>query len=139
MCRGSLFLFPPHEKACFMFTVKESPLHGHGLFASRLIPAETVLGHLVTESVPDHELDGPHVLWVDGEQPVKVTCDFRFINHSDEPNAAYFDDLTVVSLREIQPGEEILHDYLGDDAGCPESAMGFETAPANDPGDCVPV
>jgi len=109
-----------------MFEVKESPLHGRGLFATKLIPADTVIGLLQTETPPEHELDGPYVLWVDGVHPRRVTCDLRFINHSSEPNAAYYDDLTVVSLREIQPGEELLHDYMGDAAECEETEMGFE-------------
>lgn len=108
-----------------MFEVRESPLHGRGLFARAFIPADTVLGHLVTEPAGDHELDGPYVLWVDGERPVKVTCDLRYINHSETPNAAYYDDLTVVSLRDIRPGEELLHDYLGDVSGCPETEVSF--------------
>lgn len=107
-----------------MFVVKESPLHGRGLFATQHIPQDTVIGWLVTEPVPEHELDGPYVLWVNGDKPVRVTCDMRFVNHSDEPNAAYFDDLSVMSLREIAPGEEILHNYMGDATG--EEEVGFE-------------
>jgi len=38
--------------------------------------------------------------------------DLRFINHSDEPNAAYYDTLEVCALTDIAPGEEITHDYL---------------------------
>ena len=44
---------------------------------------------------------------------VYVKCDHRFINPSDEPNAAYFDTLEVSALTDISPGEEITHDYLG--------------------------
>jgi SET domain-containing protein len=97
-----------------MFEVKQSPLHGRGLFATEYIPEGTVIGTVKTEPAKDHELDGPYVLWVDGEKPVCVTCDLRFINHSDEPNAAYYDDLSVMSVRDIAPGEEIVHDYMGD-------------------------
>ena len=97
-----------------MFEVRESPLHGRGLFATQHIPEDTVIGWLVTEKAPDHELDGPYVLWIDGDKPVRVTCDLRFINHSSEPNAAYYDDLSVVALRDIEPGEELLHNYMGD-------------------------
>jgi len=42
---------------------------------------------------------------------VEVTCDLKFINHSDRPNACYYDDLSVVALRDIETGEEITHDY----------------------------
>ena len=97
-----------------MFEVRESPLHGRGLFATQLILEDTVIGLLKTETAPNDELDGPYVLWVDGERPVRVTCNMRYINHSGEPNAAYYDDLSVVALRDIQPGEELLHDYMGD-------------------------
>ena len=99
-----------------MFEVRESPLHGRGLFATESIPEGTVIGWLATEEAPDHELDGPYVLWVGGEKPVRVTCDLRFINHSGAPNAAYYDDLSVVAVRDIGPGEELLHDYMGDAA-----------------------
>ncbi|MFK7789786.1 MAG: SET domain-containing protein [Phycisphaeraceae bacterium] len=99
-----------------MFEVKESPLHGRGLFATSHIPADTVISWLRTEPAQEHELDGPYVLWVGGEEPVRVTCDMRFINHGDEPNTAYFDDLSVMALRDIEPGEELLHNYMGDAA-----------------------
>lgn len=109
-----------------MFEVKESPLHGRGLFATRHIPVDTVIGFLKTEPAPEDELDGPYVLWIDGEKPTRVTCDLRFINHSEEPNAAYYDDLSVMALRDIQPGEELLHNYMGDAADDDEYEVGFE-------------
>lgn len=109
-----------------MFEVKESPLHGRGLFATKHIPEDTVIGRLVAEPAPDHELDGPYILWVDGDKPVRVTCDMRFVNHSDMPNAAYFDDLSVMSLRDIEPGEEIVHNYMGDAVDEEAVEVGFD-------------
>jgi len=94
-----------------MYEVKQSPIHGRGLFATQFIPAETVIG--VIEGA-DTEEDGPYVLWLDEGRGVEVTNDVRFINHSDQANAAYFDDMTVMSVRDILPGEEITHDYDGD-------------------------
>ena len=44
------------------------------------------------------------------------TNDLRYINHHPDPNAVYYDDLTVYALRDIAPGEEITHNYWGDDA-----------------------
>lgn len=110
-----------------MIEVRESPLHGRGLFATQFIAKDTLLGWLLTEPARDDEHDSPYVLWIDGTRPLRVTCDFRFINHSSDPNAAYFDDLSVMSLRDIQPGEEILHDYTGgsDD---PEMEVDFDDA-----------
>lgn len=103
-----------------MFEVKESPLHGRGLFATQYIPEGTTLGWLKTKKAKKNKLDGPYVLWIDGDKPVKVTCDLRFINHSNEPNACYYDDLSVMALRDIEPGEEIVHNYMGDAADSDE-------------------
>jgi len=108
-----------------MFEVKESPLHGRGLFATQFIPEGAVLGWLKTKKAKKKKRDGPYVLWIDGKKPVRVTCDLRFINHSDRPNAAYYDDLSVMALRDILPGEEIVHDYVGD--GVDE--VGFDDTP----------
>ena len=55
-----------------------------------------------------------YTLWVK-DKPYEVKCDLRFINHSGEPNAIYYDDFTVVALKDIQKGEELLHDYGWDD------------------------
>lgn len=94
-----------------MFEVQSSGIHGMGLFATRPIPADTLIGKL--EGTPTHQ-DGPHVLWIDETQGLRVENDLRFINHADAPNAVYYDDLTVVALVDILPGQEITHDYRGD-------------------------
>ena len=46
----------------------------------------------------------------DGAQ-VDVCCDLKYINHGRPANVIYYDDLSVVALRDIQAGEELLHDY----------------------------
>lgn len=94
-----------------MYYVAESPVHGRGLFASRLIKEGELLGEV--EGKPT-TVDGPHVLWMTEKRGFKVSCDLRYINHSKSPNVAYYDDLTVVALRDISTDEEIVHDY-GDD------------------------
>ena len=92
--------------------VGESPVHGKGLFARVDIPAETELGICATRSAGE---DGPHVLWLDdATRPVRVTCDLRYINHDTRPNVAYYEDLSVMTLRDVRAGEELLHHY-GDD------------------------
>ncbi|MAX25794.1 MAG: SET domain-containing protein-lysine N-methyltransferase [Phycisphaeraceae bacterium] len=103
-----------------MFEVKQSPIHGRGLFATEFIPAGILLGNLEGFSVDD---DGPYVLWVDGVQGFCVTNDFKYINHNNNANSAYYDDLTVVTLRDIYPGEEITHDYRGDDKDTDEEMV----------------
>jgi hypothetical protein len=91
-----------------MYEVRESPIHGRGLFSTTGIEPDTVLG--VCRARPAGREDSPYVLWL-GKQPVEVLCDLRFINHSPRPNVVYYDDLSVVALRTIRPGEELTHNY----------------------------
>ena len=90
--------------------VKQSPIHGRGLFARAAIPRDTVLGVLKTKPAKG---DGPYVLWLDdeGEERYRVLCDLRYINHHKKPNVAYYEDLTVVALKNIKAGQELVHDY----------------------------
>ena len=90
--------------------VDDSLIHGKGLFARKHIGAGEIIG--VLDGVAT-STDGEYVLWLDEENGIHVRCDLRFINHSDEPNAAYYDTLEVCALTDIAPGEEITHDYLG--------------------------
>lgn len=87
--------------------VAESPIHGKGLFAEKRLAADKVLGRL--EGMPTHD-DGIYVLWVTDDLGLEVTNDFRFINHSKNPNCA-LTDVDVVTLRRIEAGEELTHDY----------------------------
>ncbi len=66
----------------------------------------TVAGDLigVLDGAPT-STDGEHVLWLDEGNGFHVRCDLRFINHSDEPNAAYYDTLEVWALTDIAPGK----------------------------------
>ena len=91
--------------------VADSPIHGKGLFAKRTISAGEIIG--VIQGVPA-SVDGAHVLWVDGKNGLQVHCDLRYINHSNKPNAVYYDTLEVCALTDIAPGEEITHNYDGD-------------------------
>ncbi|GAB3278012.1 hypothetical protein GCM10027297_14640 [Parahaliea aestuarii] len=88
--------------------VGESGIHGKGLFATVDIKADTLLG--VCKSKPARE-PTPYTLWLDGGKMVNVTCRLRFINHHKSPNVIYYDDLSVVALRDIKAGEELTHDY----------------------------
>ena len=90
--------------------VKESDIHGKGLFARKEIKQGDIIGEI--EGRPAKK-NGPYVLWIDdeNEKGIKVENVFKFINHNPEPNAVYYDDLTVVALRDIEVGEEITHHY----------------------------
>lgn len=99
-----------------MYEVKESPLHGKGLFATETIRKGTLIGELAYRDATWREVQAEdmYVLWIEDDEPVYVTCEMRYINHAPEPNAAYFDDATVAAVRDILRGEEITHDYSGE-------------------------
>lgn len=88
--------------------VASSRIHGLGLFAAERILGGSIIGWL--RGRPCHE-DGRYVLWIAENRAIEVLCNMKYINHSDQPNACYYDDLSVVALRDIRPGEEITHDY----------------------------
>jgi len=87
--------------------VATSPVHGKGLFAAKRIKANTVLGRL--HGMPTFN-DGIYVLWITDELGLELTNDLKYINHDSNPNAEY-SDLEVTVIRDVEPGEELLHDY----------------------------
>jgi len=91
-----------------LYTVKQSAIHGKGLFAHCDIKKDTILGNLKCKPA---KKDGPYVLWVNENLSVQVQCDLKFINHNSKPNAAYYEDLQVVAIKNIKQGDEITHDY----------------------------
>ena len=88
--------------------VAPSSIHGKGLFARAPIKSGEIIGWL--EGKPSRK-DGTYVLWLSARRGFEVTCRHRYINHSTRPNACYYDDLSVVALRDIAADEEITHDY----------------------------
>lgn len=92
-----------------MVKVKTSDIHGKGLFSAKKICKDTVIGKCKVKKTKKKK-SNMYTLWVD-DKPFDVKCDLRFINHSDNPNIVYYDDFTVVALRDIGKGEELLHNY----------------------------
>jgi SET domain-containing protein len=88
--------------------VSDSEIHGQGLFAGTTIKKGSIIGRLQGKPC---SRDGRYVLWLDETRGIKVSCELKYINHSDHPNACYYDDMTVVALRTIKPHEEITHNY----------------------------
>lgn len=89
--------------------VKKSKIHGQGLFARRDIKAGDVIGEVKGKPT---KKDGPYVLWMNNARKgFEVSCILKYINHRQEANACYYDDLTVVALKDIKKGEEITHNY----------------------------
>jgi len=92
--------------------IADSLIHGKGLFAGVHVPAGTIIG--LIQGIPCKH-DGSHVLWLSADEAIEVICDLRYINHSDEPNACYYDDLSVIALYDIPPHVEITHNYASND------------------------
>lgn len=92
--------------------VAESPIHGHGLFARCDISAKSFIGTYDGKITSDN---GMHVLWIwdeDTDKWVGVDGDneMRFLNHSNQPNAEFY-DTDLYALHDITAGEEITFDY----------------------------
>ena len=94
------------------YFVDNSDIHGKGLFAKKKIKAGELIGIVQGKKTKNN---GPYVLWIDDKVGFEVSCDLRFINHSDTPNACYYNTREVEALRDIRPGEEITHDYSTED------------------------
>ena len=92
--------------------VADSKIHGKGLFAAAPISAGTVIGWLECTACNN---DGCYVLWISATEAFEVTCDLKYINHCDKPNACYYDDLSVVALCDIEAHQEITHNYASND------------------------
>jgi len=94
-----------------LFYVKESALHGKGLFAKKEIKSGTYLGHYEGRTTKHN---GMHVLWVEEEEGKWVGCDgtnaLRFLNHSNKP-CAEFDGYELYAIKKIKAKEEITFDY----------------------------
>ncbi len=87
--------------------VATSEVHGKGLFATKRLKAGTMISRL--HGMPTFD-DGIYVLWITDELGLELTNDLKYINHDKNPNAAY-SDLDVTIVRDVEAGEELLHDY----------------------------
>lgn len=99
-------------------TIRQSKIHGLGLFAENKIAAGQLLGYL----------DGQEVPW-SLHQKYNLTCEwnaltnelllvrpyrtkYSFINHSRQPNVKIeYQPLRVVAIQNIDPDEELTLDY----------------------------
>ena len=108
--------------------VKESPIHGRGVFALRAIPAETRIieycGERIDEETANergsHDPENPfHTFFFSMESGLMIDGhvdgnDARWINHSCAPNCETREEeerIYVYALRDIAPGEELNYDY----------------------------
>lgn len=108
--------------------VRDSPIHGRGVFARRMIRKGTRVMEYVGRILPEAEADA---LYGDGNEPDGIVLlftlengyvidgavggnDARFINHSCDPNCETIqegDRVFITALRTIRAGEELTYDY----------------------------
>ncbi|RIK10595.1 MAG: hypothetical protein DCC49_02775 [Acidobacteria bacterium] len=107
--------------------VKESPIEGLGLFATReFVEGETIRRVNIVREITDADPIRPeagerieHCAYPDGKVVLWGYPD-RHLNHSCDPNAyeRYVDEhVEIVARRSIAMGEEITVDYLVNNAG----------------------
>ncbi len=87
--------------------VGDSPIHGRLTCVSG-DSENTVIGTIQRKP---WKRDDAHVIWLNKTQGFKVSCELKYINHADKPNACYYYDLSVVALHNIRADEEITHNY----------------------------
>ena len=91
--------------------VRTSPIHGKGVFARKRLRAEQLVGRFEGEATREN---GTYVLWLIDERGVEHGIRgrnaLRFLNHGLPPNAE-FRDADLYTLRNVQPGAELLIDY----------------------------
>ena len=110
------------------FEIRDSPIHGSGAFATRLIPRGTRVveyrGERLTPAQADARYpDVPgavhhtYLFAIDNDIVIDAAVDgneARFINHSCGPNCdAVIDDgrIWIETIRDVLPGEELAYDY----------------------------
>ncbi|MCB9831054.1 MAG: SET domain-containing protein-lysine N-methyltransferase [Planctomycetes bacterium] len=94
-----------------LIEVRDSSIHGLGVFARRPIAAGVLIGCYEGPRVQE---DGTYVLWIDCEEEgvygVDGQNELRYVNHAARPNAS-FEGEELISLRPIAAGEEITFHY----------------------------
>ncbi|MDA1193887.1 MAG: SET domain-containing protein [Planctomycetota bacterium] len=94
--------------------VRDSGIHGRGLFAGQDIPKNALILRIEGRAT---QRNGTYVIWSESErgepEGFLITNDARFVNHATRPNAAFYDH-DLWSLRAIRKGEEITHHYGAD-------------------------
>jgi SET domain-containing protein len=117
-----------------LYEVRESPIHGRGIFATRHISSgkriieyvgERITPEEADERYDDDQADHPHILLftVDKHTVIDGAVDgneAKYINHSCEPNCEAVNDdghIFIEAIRDISRGEELTYDYQLERAG----------------------
>ena len=108
--------------------VRQSPIHGKGLFANTDIAKSEIVmikgGHIVCRDFLEREVTpklGPVEIQIGDDLFIApVTADERegsmlYSNHSCDANLGMCGNITFVALRDIHAGEELTHDWCTTD------------------------
>ena len=127
-CHSSLvthhFFVPPLSYRSPKTEVRQSKIHGRGLFAlDDIAKGETVAvkgGHIVDRESLRSKITpslGPVEIQIDDDlfiAPVNVDereLSTLYTNHSCDPNIGIRGEITFVAMRDISAGEELTHDW----------------------------
>ncbi len=97
-------------------------LVGTGVFARRRLKSGMVLGEIQGEVCDEHPADPSYCMELPSGKVLEPGEPLRFLNHSCDPNCELFywfeeddpaveDRLWLQTIRDIEPGEELLIDY----------------------------
>jgi hypothetical protein len=107
--------------------VRESPIHGKGLFARQAIAAGEIVsvkgGHILTgrqwaaleAGLGSAEIQVAEDLFIAPVGPGEREGAMVYTNHSCEPNIAIRGQIVFVAMRDIAAGEELTHDWATTD------------------------
>jgi len=107
--------------------VRQSPIHGQGLFATAAIAQGEIVavkgGYILTAqqwTALAQELGAADIQITENLFIASVHHDHRegsmvYTNHSCEPNIAIQGQIVFVAMRNIAPGEELTHDWATTD------------------------
>lgn len=112
----------PHRWLSPKAEARSSSIHGTGVFAKQSIKKGENVGVLGGVIVPTKEIREYWKLM--GHVGIQISNDFFIVpttreeleekgvfNHSCEPNLGFSDSITLIAIRDIQPGEELVFDY----------------------------
>jgi SET domain-containing protein len=114
----------PAMNPAMKYLIKDSSLHGLGVFAAETLPEGSTIERCAYIVIDDDDLQEVNrlndYLFTSPDDPGDYLCVMgagMLYNHSDTPNAAWeIDDddnrlLRFYTTRDVERGEELLHDY----------------------------
>jgi len=104
--------------------VRESKIHGRGLFATADITKDEIVavkgGHIVDRKSLREKITprlGPVEIQINDDLFIAPVSDeerelsMLYLNHSCDPNLGVRGEITFVAMRDIRAGEELTHDW----------------------------